>query len=83
MKNVIVIIGYNRPASIRRCYEAVNKAMYPSEDQVDLIFSLDHSDLQDSIVSMINTLEWTHGQKKVIAHDERQGLRKQIGRAHV
>lgn len=78
MKNVIVIIGYNRPASIRRCYEAVNKAMYPSEDQVDLIFSLDHSDLQDSIVSMINTLEWTHGQKKVIAHDERQGLRKHV-----
>ncbi|MEE3488816.1 MAG: hypothetical protein VZT48_12015 [Bulleidia sp.] len=78
MKNVIVIIGYDRPASIRRCYEAVNNAMYPEEDQIDLIFSLDHSGQEESIVPVLENLPWIHGDKKVITHAERMGLRAHV-----
>ncbi len=78
MRAVIVIIGYNRPASLKRCYESVNRAVFPEEDTVDLYFSLDHSDQEASICSMLNTLEWTHGEKKVILHPERMGLRNHV-----
>ncbi|MDO5121280.1 MAG: glycosyltransferase [Erysipelotrichaceae bacterium] len=78
MKGVIVIIGYNRPDSIRRCYESVVKAMYPENEEIDLIFSLDHSGMEAEITDMISGFVWEHGEKKVITHEERMGLRKHV-----
>lgn len=78
MRSVIVIIGYDRPDSIRRCYEFVRKAVYPEEDVIDLYFSLDHSPIEASIVSMLETFEWEHGEKKIITRPERLGLRRHV-----
>ena len=78
MKGVSVIIGYNRPDSIRRCYESVVKAMYPQKEEIDLIFSLDHSGMEADITKMISGFAWEHGEKKVITHEERMGLRKHV-----
>ena len=78
MRSVIVIIGYNRPDSIRRCYEFVRKAVYPEEDVIDLYFSLDHSPIEASIVSMLEGFDWAYGEKKIITRPERLGLRKHV-----
>ncbi|MBR2670487.1 MAG: hypothetical protein IKE36_11910 [Solobacterium sp.] len=78
MNSVIVLIGYNRKDCIRSCFEAVRKAEYPGDDQVDLYFSLDYSPVQQELTEMIDAFSWTHGEKRVIAHPERQGLRKHV-----
>ncbi len=77
MKSVIVIIGYNRPDSLERCYRSVRKAYYRT-DTVDLIFSLDHSDIQEKLIALISSFDWPYGEKKIIAHEERQGLRRHV-----
>ena len=77
-KSVIVIIGYNRLNSLKACYQAVLRAVYPEEDTVDLIFSLDHSDQEDAIEQAIRTFDWPYGELKVLKHEERLGLRKHV-----
>ena len=78
MKSVIVIIGYNRPKPLRRCFDYVSRAVYPAEDQVDLYISLDHSDKEEEICRMTESFSWPYGEKKVITHPERLGLRKHV-----
>ena len=77
-KSVIVIIGYNRLNSLKACYQAAVRAVYPDEDTVDLIFSLDHSDQEDAIEQAIRTFAWPYGELKVLKHPERLGLRKHV-----
>ncbi len=78
MKSIIVIIGYNRKDCIRNCYRAVSRALMHEEDQIDLCFSLDHSDMQEELTAMISSFPWTYGEKRVITYPERQGLRKHV-----
>ena len=78
MRGVIVIIGYNRPKPLKRCFDYVSRAFYPEDDQVDLYFSLDHSDMETEICQMIQSFEWPHGELKVLTHPERMGLKKHV-----
>lgn len=78
MKNVVVIIGYNRVNNIKRCFESVKNAFYEENDQLDIIFSLDYHEKQKDIINMINSFEWQKGKLIIKSYNERQGLRKHI-----
>jgi hypothetical protein len=73
---VIVIAAYNRPASIRRILRSVNDAVYPHP--VKLIISIDNNGQNQDVFEIASDFEWKHGQKQVIYHNARLGLRKHI-----
>ena len=77
MKYGIIVVGYNRPASLRRLVASVVSAEYGSE-QIDLIISVDKSSNQDQVVEAVNNTTWTHGEFKIIQREARMGLRKHI-----
>lgn len=75
---VVVLVGYNRPESMKRLMESVVAAEYPPNHEITLIISLDASDKSDEIERIVNQIPWRHGEKKVIRYKERQGLKKHI-----
>ncbi len=77
MSNIaIVVIGFNRITSISRLLKSLEHADYAS-DKVDLIISIDKSD--SNVVELYaDDYQWSHGNKKVITHDENLGLRAHI-----
>lgn len=77
IKPAIVAVGYNRPDSLKRLLESVEKADYPSDD-IELIVSIDCSANQSDVVKAAEDAPWTHGNKTVRAFPERQGLRKHV-----
>lgn len=73
----IVTVGYNRPKSMQRLLESVGHGNYLG-DQVDLLVSIDKGKTQSEIVEIANLFEWKHGEKRIRAFEERQGLRSHI-----
>ena len=53
----IVIVGYNRINSIKRLLNSVVSAYYP-EGEIDLIISLDYSDIQADLIEEIKKYKW-------------------------
>jgi hypothetical protein len=76
-KLAIIVITYNRPVSLLRLLESLNNSYY-NTDLVDLIISIDKSNIEIEIVNIANNYYWKYGNKKVITFSERQGLRKHI-----
>ena len=72
----IVVIGYNRPESIRRILNRLIKCNYEG-DRVDLIVSLDNCGNNDC-EKLCRRSEWPYGQMKVRTFENRQGLKKHI-----
>ncbi len=72
----IIAIGYNRPKSLKRLLDALNKAEY-EDNQVLLIISLDYAGMPE-MSKLAEEYKWEHGEKAVIAYQERQGLREHI-----
>lgn len=77
MKIAMIAVGYNRKDGTKRLLSSLQNVNY-LEDNVDLIISLDKSDIQEEMESMANEFLWTHGEKKVRAFESRQGLRQHI-----
>ena len=77
IRPAIVVVGYNRPDSIKRLLNSISEAFYPVED-VTLIISLDKSDIQPTLIDIAESFEWKHGKKIIKAQKERLGLRKHI-----
>lgn len=77
MKIAMIAVGYNRKDGMRRLLSSLESVNY-FEDDVDLIISLDKSNIQEEMVSMVNEIPWTHGEKIVRAFEVRQGLRQHI-----
>lgn len=75
-KIAIVAVGYNRADSLRRLLRSLAGADYDYSD-IPLVISVDHSGDQDVIRTAAAFL-WQHGEKKVICHEKRLGLRKHI-----
>lgn len=73
----IVTIGYNRPDSLARLLKSIQNAKYPANEQVTLVISIDKSD-SDEVVKVANDFEWEHGTKRVIARQERMGLKEHV-----
>ncbi len=76
MNCAIVVIGFNRINSTRRLMDSISKANYEG-DNVDLIFSIDYSG-NDEIENYAKDFRWEHGNKRIVAHKNRLGLRKHV-----
>lgn len=72
----IIAIGYNRPNSLQRLLEALNRVEY-EDKEVLLIISLDYSGMPE-MSDVAENYTWNHGRKIVKAYPERQGLQKHI-----
>ena len=72
----LVVVGYNRPDSIRRILGSLERADYDYED-IRLVVSIDHSEMEE-VVRTAEECVWSHGSKEVFYRPERLGLRKHI-----
>lgn len=72
----LVVIGYNRPASLRRLLRSLSRAHYP-EQPVRLVISLDRAD-SDAALQVAEDYLWPFGEKRIIARPERLGLRRHV-----
>lgn len=75
-KITIIVVGYNREDSIQRVLDSLAKAQY-AYSGVRLLISIDHSE-NKKVVQTAERFKWKYGEKKVIVHPERLGLRKHI-----
>ncbi|CCO12014.2 putative uncharacterized protein [Carnobacterium maltaromaticum LMA28] len=77
MNNIaIVIVTFNRENSLIRLLNSLKKANY-GEDVVDLIISIDNSG-ENNVYETSKQYDWPFGEKKIIKHMERQGLKKHV-----
>ena len=72
----IIVVGYNRPDSLRRILRSLADAVYEYTD-IPLRISIDHSG-NEEVVRAAEAIEWEHGDKTVVYHPERLGLRRHI-----
>ena len=77
MNPAIVVVGYNRPDTLKRLLQSVGNATYRDSD-IDLIISLDKADNEEDVVKVANDFDWRYGKKTIRRFPERQGLRKHI-----
>ena len=75
-KITIVVVGYNRPDSMQRVLKSLAKAHYSYSD-VRLVISIDHGNVKE-VVDTAEAFVWDFGEKIVISHPERLGLRTHI-----
>ena len=76
MKLAICIVAYNRPQSLHRVLQSIDKGAYGNES-VDLIISIDYSG--SNVVEQVATkFNWEYGEKKIIAHQRNLGLKAHI-----
>lgn len=75
--NAIVVVGYNRIASIKRLLSSITIACY--DDEVPLVISIDRSG-NEELYAYVDDFSWEHGNKYVIIQEERRGLKEHIYR---
>lgn len=77
MKSAIVVVAYNRKDSLVRLLKSLNEAKYGEAADTVLIISIDNSGKED-VVEEADKFVWKHGEKKVIRHENRLGLKAHI-----
>jgi len=79
LKPAIVIVTYNRPASLNRLLSFLSKAVFDCSD-VNLIISIDYqsSSTHDEVIKIANDFGWKYGSKKIIEHKNNLGLRAHV-----
>lgn len=75
-KIAIVVVAYNRVKSLERLLTSLKKASYYGQE-VPLIISIDNSGNQD-VSSYAKKFVWPFGDKQIIEHRTRLGLRKHV-----
>jgi hypothetical protein len=73
----IVVAVYNRPVSMRRLLQSLENANYHTYQNISLIISIDYSG-NETCSSIAHSFEWEYGQKQIIVHTEKLGLKKHI-----
>jgi len=71
----VVIAAYNRPDSLQRVLDSLNRAAYP--EPVKLIISIDGGG-NPKVKNIAADFEWEFGDKELILHDQNLGLRNHI-----
>ena len=74
----IVVVGFNRPVSLKRILASLNQAYYPEHTTIKLIISIDKSDTNKEVLAIAENFEWKFGEKTVNYQKENLGLRKHI-----
>ncbi|NOY55782.1 MAG: glycosyl transferase family 2 [Actinobacteria bacterium] len=72
----IVVVAYNRPASLARLFGSLARLRIPNESQVPLVVSVDDGFAET--VRVADEFHWPHGPKQVIARSHRLGLREHV-----
>lgn len=72
-KLAIMAMGYNRPDSLRRLLTSLLKLK--NANGVKLIISIDAGGV-DEVYEVANTFLWPYGEKEVICHSKRLGLKE-------
>lgn len=75
MKYGIVAIGYNRLKGLERLLNQLNCCFY--DEPIDLIISLDCSE-NNKLHDFVYSFRWPYGEKKVIIHSHRLGLKEHV-----
>lgn len=81
MKNIngaIVVVAYNRKLPLIRLLDRLIDCDYSCGNKVDLIVSIDFSDAQPDILSILDSYTWEYGELKIIAHDNNLGLKNHV-----
>lgn len=73
----IVIIAYNRPASLQRLLDSITNAYYPGGLSIPLIISVDKSDSPE-VAKIAADYIWEHGDKSVRLQEENLGLKRHV-----
>ena len=76
MNCTIVIATYNRKELFERTLSCVKNADYSGFTDIHLVISIDRAKNCDEMKAVADAFVWEHGEKTVILHEERQGLRK-------
>lgn len=71
----IVVVGYNRPQALNRLLTSLDKAYI--NEEVPLIISLDFCE-DESCRKIADAFRWRFGEKIVVTHREKLGLKKHI-----
>lgn len=79
MLPAIIVIGFNRPTSIKRLLSSLEKAKYDSNN-IPLCICIDYKDhpLNQEVFRIADSFEWNYGEKKVIHQKENLGLKKHV-----
>ncbi len=73
MNPTIVVTAYNRPYALQRLLSSLREASYPP--QVRLVIAIDAGGENTAVVRQLAAaFEWPHGEKRLILHQENQGL---------
>jgi len=72
----IVVVAYNRPASLQRLLSSIAKGSYP-DSPITLHISIDKSDVPE-VAQCAQEFEWNFGPKTVEVSAENLGLKKHI-----
>jgi hypothetical protein len=79
MLPAIIIVTYNRPDSLIRILKSISQGIYPENDKIPLVISIDGDFLKNRTIREIaESFNWNHGDKKIIAHEENLGLKKHV-----
>jgi len=75
-ETAIVIVGYDRPHSLARILNSLNRVAFDGQ-RVPLIISLDHSG-NEAVIQVAESFIWNHGDKTVRTFPQRLGLKQHI-----
>lgn len=76
MRPAIVVVAYNRPHSLNRILESLQRASYEGTD-IPLVISIDFGDNRE-VQRAADAFVWEHGEKRVICHTENLGLKRHV-----
>lgn len=76
MEASILVIAYNRVNTLDRLLKSLDSAKYPNKP-INLIISIDNSGTND-VLNFSQKFEWKYGNKIIIHHEIRLGLKKHI-----
>jgi len=77
MKPAIVVVAYNRVKALQRLLDSLKNADYSGFSDITLIISIDKSD-NSEVSEAAEAFSWGQGEKRVVTHPERLGLKKHI-----
>lgn len=77
----IVVVGYNRPKSLKRLLSSLKAANYPPDTDIPLVISLDYCNDQETTNSLeivVSNFKWAYGKMETIRHPKKLGLKNHI-----
>jgi Sulfotransferase domain len=74
----IVVIGHRRPASLKRLFASLHRAILPRD--VPLVISIDggRGRDHDEVLKVVHDFQWPHGDKQILLQERNLGLREHV-----